>query len=624
MSVLTALFVVGILCVRSHCAPTPQKTPLSIIFPGEIRSNMSDVEMAEKYLHNFGYLALEQGSDSHVSIRKALAHMQRKLGLHETGDLDQETMDAMRAPRCGVPDIGNFNTFEGELKWDHNDITYRVQNYSPDLDPEVIDDAFVRAFDVWSQVTPLTFTRIYNGVPDIDILFGSDNHGDPYPFDGKDGLLAHAYPPGPGVQGDAHFDDDEFWTLGTGVVVKTRFGNADGALCNFPFIFESQSYSTCTSAGRSDGLPWCGTTSNYDQDKKYGFCPSELLYTYGGNSNGEPCVFPFTFLGDSYSGCTKEGRSDGYRWCSTTANYDTDGKYAFCPNRGYSLFLVAAHEFGHALGLEHSDIQDALMYPMYKYISDFQLHSDDVQGIQYLYGPKQGPGPKPPGPTKKPSTTTTKKPTTTTTTASTTTTTASIDPVDPTQDACNVKVFDAIAELQGDLHFFKDGLYWKVPAKSQGPPKAPLRIADTWPALPDNIDTAFQDPATKKIFFFAGRKFWQYTGSSVLGPRGIEKLGLDKDVQAVMGAIPRNNGKVLLFNGEKYWRMDVKAQTVDKDYPKNTDEEFAGVPTDFHDVFLYEGKYHFCQDRFFWRMTWRKQVDRVGYIKYDLLRCPEH
>ena len=47
---------------------------------------------------------------------------------------------------------------------------------------------------------------------------------------------------------------------------------------------------------------------------------------------------------------------------------------------------MAAHEFGHSLGLSHSTDIGALMYPTYIFSGDVQLSQDDIDGIQAIYG----------------------------------------------------------------------------------------------------------------------------------------------------------------------------------------------------------------------------------------------
>lgn len=67
------------------------------------------------------------------------------------------------------------------------------------------------------------------------------------------------------------------------------------------------------------------------------------------------------------------------------------------PLPGTDLLQVAAHEFGHVLGLQHTTAAKALMSPFYTFRYPLSLSPDDRRGIQQLYGrPRLAPTSRPP------------------------------------------------------------------------------------------------------------------------------------------------------------------------------------------------------------------------------------
>ncbi|XP_011384367.1 matrix metalloproteinase-27 [Pteropus medius] len=437
--------------MKSFLLPFVFFLTFSSAFPTDRKmEDEENIRLAQAYLNQFYSLEIEGShlvqSKNRSLIDGKIQEMQAFFGLTVTGKLDTNTLEIMKTPRCGVPDVGQYGyTLPG---WRKYNLTYRIMNYTPDMARADVDEAIQKGLEVWSKVTPLIFSKISKGIADIMIAFRTRVHGRcPRHFDGPLGVLGHAFPPGLGLGGDTHFDEDENWTK-------------DGA--------------------------------------------------------------------------------------------------------GFNLFLVAAHEFGHSLGLSHSNDQTALMFPNYVSLdpSKYPLSQDDINGIQSIYGGQPKAPAKPKGST--------------------------------VPHACDPDLtFDAITTFRREVMFFKGRHLWRIYCDITDVEFE--LISSFWPSLPADIQAAYENPKDK-ILVFKDDNFWMIRGYAVLPdyPKSIYTLGFPRYVKKIDAAVcDHNTRKTYFFVGIWCWRYDEVTQTMEKGYPRRVVKYFPGIGLQVDAAFQHKGFFYF-------------------------------
>ncbi|XP_031686631.1 matrix metalloproteinase-15-like [Oncorhynchus kisutch] len=348
--------------------------------------------------------------------------------------------------------------------------------------------------------------------------------------------------------------------------------------------------------------------------------------------------------------------------------------------QGNDLFLVAVHELGHALGLEHSNNPMAIMAPFYQWMEtdDFQLPEDDLRGIQQIYGQPDGtptqalptvtprrpaqPDPKPPNsppnsppksPPNSPPNSPPKSPPNSPPNSppkSPPNSPPNTPPRSPPNSPPNAPPrkpdnphtterpdhygpnicegnFDAVTMLRGEMFVFKGRWFWRV-RRNRVLDNYPMPIGHFWRGLPGDIDAAYERHDGKFVFF-KGNKYWLFREANLEPgyPQELTDYGRDIPYDKIETAIWwEPSGFTYFFKGDWYWRFNEQSRAVDKDYPKPISVWGSAVPSSPKGAFLSDdGAYtYFYKGSKYWKFDNHRMKSEPGYPKSilrDFMGC---
>ncbi|KAK3609338.1 hypothetical protein CHS0354_024880 [Potamilus streckersoni] len=297
-------------------------------------------------------------------------------------------------------------------------------------------------------------------------------------------------------------------------------------------------------------------------------------------------------------------------------HFDDDEHWTFNSSEGVDLFMVAAHEFGHALGLAHSMNTEALMYPWYQgYQTNFRLPYDDTLGIQSLYGTKGSgvipslPTPKPPTVTERPGYTVN-------------------PPVVGEINPCDHAV-DAITRIRTEIFLFIGPVFWRM--GTNGIRGGATSIKNFWYGLPEDGIDAVYERQDGRIIFFKGDRYWIFTGNYrvVNFPRegkSITDFGIPSDVKKIDAVFVWGfNKRTYLISGDMYWKLNEESNHVEYDYPRDM-SIWRGVPIPVDAAFTHwDNKTYFLQGKQYWEFYDNKMSVRKSKVRSigEFLGCKD-